>query len=216
MTLNELSNLETTAKNPIVGLIEMVVYKPFSMGRFSVLNVPHLLKVDMDTTKKERIRSEHIEESVQRQVDKMLDYMKESSVFEMDFQQFSLNQKEKDLKIANNDLLAFATRPTINFEKSEITKYVLKEWLQKYFEMNLLKHSNLQGDIKEKLDYFHASLNKLPASHQKLIEMKYLNLEYNGSFPLDDFIYEELCIGKTLYYKQKKEALYWLGLALIG
>lgn len=212
MNYNGLSNLTEITNQSTVELIDMVVYKPFRMGKLSVLNVPHVLKVDVDTTKKERIRSEYLKEEVQRQVDQMLDYMQTASLFEMDYQQYDVIQADKKVE----KVLAHVNKPTINLDKKEITKYVLKEWLQKYFEMNLLKNSSLQEDIKEKLEYFHASLNKLPASHRKLIEVKYLNLEYNGKFPLDDLVYGELCIGKTLYYEQKKEALYWLGLALMG
>lgn len=68
----------------------------------------------------------------------------------------------------------------------------------------------------EWLEYFHAKLERLPKLHQKIIRMKYLELGDDGEFKRDDYVYLDLNLGRSYYYAKRKEALYWLGLALLS
>lgn len=130
-------------------------------------------------------------------------------------------------------------------EKKKIIHYVINEWLKKYFEVKLIadteqipsitsKYSDIpiyaKGDVYSKielaaikkvsaeewLEYFHLKLNSLPKLHQEIIRKKYLERTNDGKFLPDDVVYNELHIGRTLYFIKKKEALYWLGLSLLA
>lgn len=88
----------------------------------------------------------------------------------------------------------------------DVVSYVLKRWLNIYMEWRF---------DEGKKRYFEEQLAKLPALHQAIVTKKYLEVDIEGKQPLDDFVYGELHIGRTHYYKKKKEALYWLGKALL-
>lgn len=66
-----------------------------------------------------------------------------------------------------------------------------------------------------KLLFFNTALEKLPMLHQQIITKKYLMIDSEGKQQLDDFVYGELHIGRTYYYKKKKEALHLLGKELL-
>lgn len=68
----------------------------------------------------------------------------------------------------------------------------------------------------EWLEYFHSKLERLPKLYQEIIETKYLDLNEYGEFKRDDYVYLDLNLGRSYYYMKKKEALYWLGLALLS
>lgn len=107
--------------------------------------------------------------------------------------------------------------------KKTIVKNTLDGWLGRYFKIQLQSKTsqainNAESSDKNKasawLDYFHAKLEELPELDKSIITKKYLKLEYNGRFPLDDTVINELFISQRQYYYRKKEALYLLGLAL--
>lgn len=68
----------------------------------------------------------------------------------------------------------------------------------------------------EWLEYFHSKLERLPKLYQEIIKTKYLDLNEYGEFKRDDYVYLDLNLGRSYYYIKKKEALYWLGLALLS
>lgn len=203
-------------------LVKMVIYKTYYNGTLCVNNVPYTVKVDMENNKKERVKEEFISSDTYEQLATIFNYMEKNRLTKLDYQKFmTINnfdekksnriEKEKGFISADN--------------REAVIDYVMKEWIEKYYEMYLRAHTNAYMDSKEseeksmnraKLDFFHARLEALPALHQEIIRKKYLQLESNGRFPIDDFIYSELHIGRSNYYKQKKEALYWLGLSLLN
>ena len=89
--------------------------------------------------------------------------------------------------------------------EKDVVNYAL-QWLNTFLEW--------QFDV-EKKHYFTRQLAKLPALHQAIVAKKYVEVDADGKQPLDDFVYGELHIGRTYYYKKKKEALYLLGKALL-
>ena len=91
--------------------------------------------------------------------------------------------------------------------KEQVVNYVMEHWLNVYYEWR---------KDQEKVEYFHSKLESLPKLHQSIVRLKFLELDCEGKQPLDDFVYQELHISRTHYYKKKKEAIYWLGLALIS
>ncbi|MFS0647388.1 ArpU family phage packaging/lysis transcriptional regulator [Siminovitchia sp. 179-K 8D1 HS] len=125
-----------------------------------------------------------------------------------------------------------------------VIEYVLGEWIRKYFRMKLIAnttkipsitssysdmpfhsngfHSSTESTAlktltaEEWLHFFHERLIKLPEMHQEIIEKKYLKRRYDGKYTPDDLVYQEMHLGRTVYYQKKKEALYWLGLALLS
>lgn len=130
-------------------------------------------------------------------------------------------------------------------EKEWFAQYVIKEWINRYFKVKLISATtqvpsitsqltdmpfHTKGGVNSKtesatikkvsaqewLDYFHKRLNALPKLHQDIIKKKYLQRGNDGRFMIDDVVYNELHIGRTLYFLKKKEALYWLGLSLLG
>lgn len=130
-------------------------------------------------------------------------------------------------------------------EKEWFAEYVIKVWINKYFEVKLIadtthipsitsQHSDMpfhaKGEVHSKtesavvkkvsaqewLEYFHKKLNALPKLHQEIIKKKYLQRGDDGKFLPDDVVYNELHIGRTYYFIKKKEALYWLGLSLLS
>lgn len=202
-----------SSRNTSIKVIDMVVYKPYYNGSLCVTNVPYTLKVDANTSKKrERVREESISSEVFQHLAFIFEYMEKHSLTELDYQSFiSTRNTSATMSISVDD-------------REAIIDYVMKEWIEKYYKMsvrvNLDTHVNAKeaeerNILKAKLDFFHSHLEQLPELHQNIITMKYLKLESNGRFPIDDFIYTELHIGKTCYYKHKKEALYWLGLSLL-
>lgn len=129
-------------------------------------------------------------------------------------------------------------------EMEDVIEYVLEEWVRKYFRMKLLAettkvpsitssysdmpfhsngfHSSTESTAlktltaEEWLHFFHQRLIKLPEMHQEIIKKKYLQRGYDGKYTPDDLVYQGLHLGRTLYYQKKKEALFWLGLALLS
>lgn len=129
-------------------------------------------------------------------------------------------------------------------KKDFYKQYAEKEWLQHYHVMELLSKSqeisrshvpsfsdmpkaprggfysetedlalkNIES--YEWLKYFHSKLKLLPQTHQEIIELKYLKRNHAGEIERDDFVYQELSLGRTAYYELKGEALFQLGLAL--
>lgn len=126
-----------------------------------------------------------------------------------------------------------------------VIEYVLGEWIRNYFRMKLLAETTMLPSItsrysdipfrakggfhssteaaalktltaEEWLNYFHEKLSKLPSMHQKIIKKKYLKRGSDGKYTPDELVYHEMHLGRTLYYQKKKEALYWLGLALLS
>lgn len=130
-------------------------------------------------------------------------------------------------------------------EKEWFIKYVIKEWINRYFEVKLIAdashfpsvttqltdvpiypkgkvHSKTESAVVKKvssqewLNYFHKKLDALPKLHQEIIKKKYLERGDDGKFIPDDVVCNELHIGRTYYFIKKKEALYWLGLSLLA
>ncbi|MFL0365726.1 ArpU family phage packaging/lysis transcriptional regulator [Pseudobacillus sp. 179-B 2D1 NHS] len=129
-------------------------------------------------------------------------------------------------------------------EKEEIIEYVLKDWIEPYYSMKLKsggyspKVTSTISDMpsspnnsfrsstedlviknltaKEWIIYFHSKLNNLPEQLQQIIEKKYLCRGSDGKYPLDQKVYLDLHLSRTVYYIRRKQALYWLGLALKG
>lgn len=125
-----------------------------------------------------------------------------------------------------------------------VIEYVLGEWIRKYYRMKLIANTTKIPSItssysempfhsngfrsstesaalktltaEEWLHFFHEGLYKLPEMHQEIIEKKYLQRGYDGKYTPDDLVYQEMHLGRTVYYQKKKEALYWLGLALLS
>lgn len=89
--------------------------------------------------------------------------------------------------------------------EKDVVNYALK-WLNTYLEWRF---------DEDRQHYFAMRLAKLPTLHQAIINKKYVEVDSEGKQNLDDFVYGELHIGRTYYYKKKKEALYLLGKALL-
>ncbi|MFY2307210.1 ArpU family phage packaging/lysis transcriptional regulator [Lysinibacillus fusiformis] len=127
-------------------------------------------------------------------------------------------------------------------DKEELIKWVLDKCFQKYFEMALQAnashlpsmtsrwsdtpghsggfHSSTESaaikraSAAEWVEAFHSNLECLPELHRKLIQIKYLSKSSDGKYLNDDFVYAELSLSRSVYYRLKKDALYWLGLQL--
>lgn len=203
-------------------LVEMVIYKTYYNGTLCVNNVPYTVKVDMDNNKKERVKEEFISSDTYEQLATIFYYMEKNKLKKLDYQKFMTvnNYSGKELNRSANEICSISME-----DREAVIDYVMKVWIEKYYEMHLRAYTNAFMDSKEseeksinkaKLEFFHSRLEVLPALHQEIIRKKYLQLESNGRFPIDDFIYSELHIGRSNYYKQKKEALYWLGLSLMN
>lgn len=182
-----------------------IVCKTHYNGIMQVSNVPY---IQMDHRGHSR---DYLTYEVLKNLSIIYKYMEEHHITEMDYQEF--------ISIRNFDLEQ--ERPAQkNFDannQKEIIRYVKNEWLNNYFKWELQSHSSdpeLVKNAKEKLDYFHEKLSKLSELHQEIIKLKYLQKDENGRYPLDDFVYPQLLLGRTSYYAYKKEALYLLGLAL--
>ncbi|MBS4203688.1 ArpU family phage packaging/lysis transcriptional regulator [Lederbergia citrea] len=146
--------------------------------------------------------------------------------------------------ISENILFDYDAKQMEEQEIETVIEYVLGEWIRKYFRMKLMAettkipsitssysdmpfhssgfHSSTESTAlktltaEEWLHYFHERLIKLPEMHQEIIEKKYLQRGYDGKYPPDDLVYQEMHMGRTLYYQKKKESLYWFGLALLS
>lgn len=194
-------------------VFEMVVYKTYRNGRLSITNVPHNICVSSKVgTANERIQEEYLLPEVLENIVTIYKYMEQHGLMEMDYQKF-LSIWNFDKNVSTSSTMVKEEIKEVSLEdQKEVIAYVREEWIDKYQKMKL-QEGNLI--YKEKLDFFHECLERLPELQQKIIEMKYLQVEENGRFPLDDFIYPELHIGRSYYYIQKKKALYSLGLSLL-
>ncbi|MEC1177293.1 ArpU family phage packaging/lysis transcriptional regulator [Metasolibacillus meyeri] len=132
---------------------------------------------------------------------------------------------------------------TTEEERERIVEWVLERCIAKYFKMSLRANSkslpNLTSRISdipsgrsndffskteaaaiervsagEWLRIFQENLDGLPVTHKEIIEEKYLQREADGRYKSDLAVYQELNLGRTTYYRMKKEALYWLGVRL--
>lgn len=123
-----------------------------------------------------------------------------------------------------------------------VIENVLTKWIEPYYSMKLKSgvynpkvtstisdipsspnnafHSSTESLVinkltaKEWLIYFHTKLSTLPEQHQQIIEKKYLRRRNDGKYMSDHKVYSDLHLSRTVYYIRRKEALYWLGLAL--
>lgn len=129
-------------------------------------------------------------------------------------------------------------------DKGRIINWVLEHCISKYFEMSLRAHSKSLPSLTSRISdipssrsneffskteaaaiervsagewlrIFHVNLDGLPAAHKQIIEQKYLQRAPDGRYRSDLIVYQELNVGRTTYYRMKKEALYWLGVTLI-
>ncbi len=155
------------------------------------------------------------------QLSHIFKYMNIHNLQEFDYREFN---------IVNTDLNKKSDKKRVNEkftdEREMFIKYALKKWIDNYFEMKVRANtpktcmdkmdnrSNETNYAREWLDFFHSKLNRLPELHREIIEKKYLKIQVPGRYVIDDFVYGELHIARSLYYVRKKEGLYWLGLAL--
>ena len=191
-----------------------VLFKTFYNGNLKVFNVPYFPSEDNDGTG-------FIPYEVLFQLSHIFKYMHIHNAGEFDYQHFDMVKTHM-----TTDLDKKKARKKFNDEKDKFVKYVLDEWIANYFVMKLTAEKkpmaaggpdNLHWNCMQAqqwLDLFHSKLNELPELHREIVERKYLQIQVSGSYSLDDFVYSEMHIGRTNYYERKKEALYWLGLAL--
>ncbi len=193
---------------------KQVAFKTFYNGNLKVFNVPYFPSDDNDETG-------FIPYEVLFQLSHIFKYMHMHNEGEFDYQHFNMVKTHM-----TTDSDKKKARKKFNEEKDRFVKYVLDEWIAKYFVMKLKakkKPMSAGGPDRQNekcrqaeqwLDLFQSKLNELPELHREIIARKYLQIKASGSYPLDDFVYSEMHIGRTNYYERKKEALYWLGLAL--
>ncbi|WP_107942641.1 ArpU family phage packaging/lysis transcriptional regulator [Metasolibacillus fluoroglycofenilyticus] len=153
---------------------------------------------------------------------------------------FQENQEKNNLRdSAEENSVSSATY----LDKEHVINWVLERCIAKYFEMSLRANSkslpsltsrisDLPGtqsneffskteaaamkrvSAAEWLRVFHENLDGLPTAHKEIIEEKYLQRASDGRYRSDLVVYQELNLGRTIYYQMKKEALYWLGVRL--
>lgn len=193
---------------------KQVAFKTFYNGNLKVFNVPYFPSDDSEG-------SGFIPYEVLFQLSHIFKYMNIQNLDEFDYQDFDMVKTH--LEIHSNKKKA---KKKFNDEKERFVKYALDEWISKYYEMKLAaekKTPETEGvenpsshtyQAKQWIDFFHSKLDELPELHREIIERKYLQIQVSGSYPFDVFVYSEMHIGRTFYYERKKEALYWLGLAL--
>lgn len=193
-----------------------VVYKTHYNGDMRIDNVPYIRQVtNSKRTGKEDPRNDYISYEVLKNLAMIYKYMAEHQLTQMDYQEFISirNFEEEEPVMPKQKLMDLDLK-----NQKEVIQYVKTEWLDKYFEWKLQSHSSnreVQESAKTQLEFFHKQLQQLSELHQKIITMKYLQMNESGRFTLDDFIYQSLHISRSNYYLQKKKALYLLGLALI-
>lgn len=119
-------------------------------------------------------------------------------------------------------------------------EYALESWLKRYFEMwaksrethissitsvlsdtppshtNAFKSKTEDGALRsvlaeEWIDYLHEKLDLLPHDYQEIIQEKYLKRGRGGRLPSDIYVFTQLGLSKTLYYRMRKDALAELG-----
>lgn len=130
-------------------------------------------------------------------------------------------------------------------DKEQIINWVLNRCIKKYFEVSLRANSKSLPSLTSRISdvprtqnndffskteaaairrvsagewlrIFHENLDGLPDAHKEIIEQKYLQRASDGRYKSDLVVYQELNLGRTIYYQMKKEALYWLGVRLVG
>lgn len=215
--------------------LEDVVLKTFINGKLTVLNVPYKLIEKQGTScnieTSDITKKEFLPHYVLFQLSNIFKYMKQNNLSVMDYQRF-LSTKQKSSSVGSEiskenkmNKQNATTSKGVNRKKVDerniVVKYVLNEWIDRYYEIKLQANSlqstfdNEGGDrFQSWLDYFHEKLGGLPEIYQDIIENKYLKIEVDGKYPLDDFVYRELHISRSLYFERKKEALFLLGRAL--
>lgn len=175
---------------------EGIVLRTFENGKVLINNVPY---------QKEETGEEFLPYHILYRLSEILKYMEKEGKRELCYQKFvgedwgKMNSGGKEDKIRSKD---------------EVIKYVLEDWLEKYYEEKL--KATTEGVSKDWLNYFYEKLSQLPDLHREIIERKYLKKDYDGRYPLDEIVYNEMHIARGSYYIRKKEALYWLGLGLKG
>lgn len=190
---------------------KQVAFKTFHNGSLKVLNVPYLPSSDNG-------KEGFIPHEVLFQLSHIFKYMNIHGLEEFDYQQFKM--VKTPMVVSSEKKKA---KKQFDDEKVKLAQYALKEWVNKYFEMSMkakatvtnfddLDNPNSEfNQAKRWLELFHERLEALPELHREIIEKKYLE---SASYPPDLYVYTDLHMTRTLYYLTKKEALYWLGLAL--
>lgn len=192
---------------------KQIAFKTFYNGNLKVFNVPYLPSDDNEG-------SGFIPYEVLFQLSHIFKYMNIHNLVDFDYQDFDMVNTHLEIHSSKKK-----AKKKFNDEKERFVKYALDEWISKYYEMKLAaeKKTTTEGvenpyshsyQAKQWIDFFHSKLHELPELHREIIERKYLQIQVSGSYPIDDFVYSEMHIGRTFYYERKKEALYWLGLAL--
>lgn len=81
-------------------------------------------------------------------------------------------------------------------------------------ESNVERYALKKITAQEWLDTLHEALSQLPCDFQKLLELKYLKRRGDGQCYADDYVYDTLCLSRSVYYKIKPIALDELGRTL--
>ncbi|GLY12723.1 hypothetical protein [Pseudobacillus badius] len=197
MLMSKLAEIEA-ANQP--NILEMIVYKPFQNGDMLVENVPHTLPNDEEA-------KPYLSHKVLLQLSYMFRYMEKHRIKRLSYHQF----EKAVIKI---------DQPKRT--KKELIDYVLDEWIRPYqlvkMKARIDQFKNPMDEESRKaqewLNLFHKTLEALPELHRDIIKKKYLEVKSDGKYSMDVLVYDQLHITKYVYYKQKAEALYRMGLVL--
>lgn len=191
---------------------EGIRLKPFRNGDLTVKNVPFVYG------KQKGASGEFVPCEVFQELSTIFRFMLQENVFEYDY----LNKNQ----LISTDEETLFHIPSLDLDnETEVVNYVLNEWFEPYYEMRLKANSIVvAGSDQEKekkknqlkLKLIDEKLNELPELHREILQMKYMQPGDEGRFPLDDIVHTSLGLGRTTYYKRRKEALYWLGLSILS
>ena len=207
--------------------VESVLYQPFVNGDMRVNNVPYTLLLQQGPNAVRTMTEPYLSHKVLFQLSHIFKHMRMNNLKEVDYREFV--EQEKALSAFNSEpnVEGFSVKepnkPSPRTEK-EVIAYVLEEWIGQYQTVKMQIRTDHNGNpvdansrkAKEWIDLFHETLDRLPDLHKDIIRKKYLEVERDGKYSIDVFVYDELHITKHVYYKRKAEALYRLGSALSG
>lgn len=192
--------------------VEGIRLKTFKNGDLTIKNVPFVYG------SRKGLSGEFVPCEVFQELSTIFRFMLKEHVIEYDY----LNKNE--IRETEEDVVFYV--PSLNLDnETEVIDYVLKEWFEPYYEMRLKANSIVVAGSEQekekkknqkKLELIEEKLEELPELHREIIQMKYLQPGSEGRFQLDDIVHTSLGLGRTTYYKRRKEALYWLGLSILS
>lgn len=203
-----------------IQLVEKVVYRTYTNGRYTVQNVPYVVKTE---GKNGQQKEEFLSFEVMEQLTILFRFMEARQIYELDYQHLQAFKdfivQERQPNKGERDWLPSSVS-AVSMDKKDLVEHVKRDWLEPAYQWYLKSKPRLNGAegcpvAKDKLEFLKNKVEDLTELHREIIQLRYLAFEQGEQGVTDIYVYTELHLSRAYYYKQKREALYALGLMVV-